>query len=94
MNASENGWMTHDLKILPEFYAAVNSGAKNFEVRKNDRDFHKHDVLILREWDGEKYTGRWLERSIGYILPGGAYGIEDGYVVLALKRGRPTACLD
>lgn len=85
---------THDLKILPEFYQAVKNGEKTFEVRKNDRDFKKYDVIILREWDGEKYTGRWLERSIGYILPGGAYGIEDGYVVLALKRGRPTACLD
>lgn len=87
--------MTHELKILPEFFRAVNCGEKNFEIRKNDRDYQKHDVLILKEWDGEKYTGRQIERSVGYIYNGdGSYGLAEGYCILALKRGRPTVTLD
>lgn len=76
---------THDLKILPEFYQAVKKGEKTFEVRKNDRDFKKYDVIILREWDEKNYTGKWIAKKIGYILPGGQFGIEEGYVVLGLK---------
>jgi len=76
---------THDLKILPEFYQAVKKGEKTFEVRKNDRDFKKYDVIILREWDGKNYTGKWIAKKIGYVLPGGQFGVEEGYVVLGLK---------
>jgi len=40
----------HELKIWPEFYHAVLSGEKTFELRKNDRDFHVGDVLHLKEF--------------------------------------------
>ena len=76
---------THDLKILPEFYQAVKKGEKTFEVRKNDRDFKKYDVIILREWDGKNYTGKWIAKKIVYVLPGGQFGIEEGYAALGLK---------
>lgn len=87
--------MIHKLKILPEYFEAVRSGAKNFEIRLNDRDFQLHDELILREFDGEHFTGRRLHRWIGYIYRGdGRYGLSDGYCVLALKRSPPNAVLD
>ena len=38
----------HYLKILPEYYEAVKSGDKTFEVRKNDRDYQVNDVLHLQ----------------------------------------------
>lgn len=86
---------THELKILPEYFDAVNSGAKNFEIRKNDRDFQLHDELVLKEWDGWNYTGREQHRWVGYIYHGNdEYGLKKGYCVLALKRSSPTACLD
>lgn len=39
--------MIHELKILPEYFEAVTSGRKQFEIRKNDRDFKVGDQLIL-----------------------------------------------
>ena len=65
--------MVHALKIYPEYYEAVKSGKKPFEVRKNDRDFKVGDILALNEFDpleGEKgqYTGRATFQRISYIL--------------------------
>ena len=40
--------MTHELEILPEYYEEVKCGHKNFELRKNDRDYIVHDTLRLR----------------------------------------------
>src|SRR5690348_13292378 len=42
---------THVLKVWPDFYAAIASGRKTFEIRKDDRDFAEGDRLLLREWD-------------------------------------------
>ena len=79
--------MTHELKILPEYYLAVTSHLKEFEIRKNDRDYHVGDVLILREWNGEHYTGRTVTKTIKYIFVGtGEYGLSEGYCVLGLGR--------
>jgi len=72
----------HELKILPQYFEAVNSGRKNFEIRKNDRDYHVGDKLILKEFNGD-YTGRECERFVSYIFSG--FGLEEGYVVLSLE---------
>ena len=45
-------------KILPEYFNAVIHDEKTFEIRKDEDNLQKGDTLILREWDGEKYTGR------------------------------------
>ena len=87
--------MVHELKTLPVYFNAVLEGRKNFEIRKNDRFFQQGDELLLKEWYpddwyevGEKecYTGRFLHRKITYILKGGQYGIENGYVILGLEK--------
>ena len=76
----------HDLKTWPEYFRDVLNQLKPFEVRKADRDFRTCDYLTLREWDPETgdYTGRSVCRSISYVLPGGAFGVEEGYVVLGI----------
>lgn len=77
---------THELKILPEFFDAVATGAKPFEVREDDRNFAVGDTLRLREWSPSLggYTGRALARTITYKLPVGRCGIEPGYCVLGI----------
>jgi len=40
----------HKLKIWPKYFKAIKKEEKTFELRKNDRDFKKGDVLILREF--------------------------------------------
>lgn len=88
--------MIHELKTHPQYFSMVFSGSKKFEVRKNDRNYQLGDELILKEYvpkgyyeDGlndDTYTGRILHRRIDYILHGGQFGIEDGYVVMSLSR--------
>lgn len=76
----------HELKTWPEYFEAVKDGSKRFEARKNDRDYQSGDAVRLREYDPEKqeYTGRDMFRRIGYVLHGGGFGLEEGYVVFSL----------
>ncbi|HCU2612847.1 TPA: DUF3850 domain-containing protein [Clostridioides difficile] len=76
--------MIHELKILPQYFKEVVNGNKNFEVRKNDRGFKKGDLLVLKEFDGEKYTGLEIRKEITYLLDNSNY-LQDGYVVLGIK---------
>ena len=43
---------------------------KNFELRKNDRDFRVGDTLVLKEWNPETKcpTGQQLHYTISYIV--------------------------
>ena len=74
------------MKILSEYYSAVVSGAKKFEVRYNDRDYKVGDILLLREFDGLRYTGRNTCVKVTYVLHGGAYGLAEGYVILSITK--------
>ncbi|WP_239505037.1 DUF3850 domain-containing protein [Serratia marcescens] len=42
----------HDLKILPEHFAAVVGGEKKAEFRINDRDYAVGDLLCLSKMGG------------------------------------------
>jgi hypothetical protein len=79
--------MIHELKTWPECYKVIVSGEKNFEVRKADRLFQVGDLLVLKEFDPEKneFTGKLITKEITYILPGGQFGINLDYVVMALQ---------
>lgn len=76
--------MIHELKILHEYFEAVTSGRKQFEIRKNDRGFKVGDQLILCEHDlwVDEFTGRSYKAEITYITD---YAQKDGYVVLGIK---------
>ncbi|EHD3773220.1 TPA: DUF3850 domain-containing protein [Enterococcus faecalis] len=72
----------HELKILPEYFEAVVSGNKRFEIRKNDRNYKKGDILRLNEYQDGQYTGDVHVAEITYITD---YAQQDGYVVLGVK---------
>lgn len=79
--------MIHELKTWNEYFEAVFMGHKTFEVRKADRPFAKGDTLILKEWNPktEQYTGREMARGVSYVLEGGQFGVEKGFVVMAIQ---------
>ena len=79
--------MVHELKTWPTFFHLVDNGVKKFEIRKNDRGFEAGHFLLLREWDPEtnEYTGKTCRASIQYVLQGGQFGVEPGYVVMSIK---------
>lgn len=75
--------MIHQLKILPEYYQAVVSEDKTFEIRKNDRDFKVGDLLMLEEWNNGKYTGGICYVKVSYICD---YEQKENIVVLGIKK--------
>ncbi|ENY8534711.1 DUF3850 domain-containing protein [Clostridioides difficile] len=75
--------MIHELKILPQYFKEVVNGREIFEVRKNDRNFKKGDLLILQEFDGREYTGLETRKEITYVLDDSRY-LQDEYVVLGM----------
>ncbi len=79
---------THDLKTWTAVFDSLLTRAKSFEVRRDDRDFAVGDLLLLREWDNDagEYTGRSMRALVTYLLPGGQFGIEAGYVCMSIKR--------
>lgn len=74
----------HELKILPEYYNAQVEGKKNFEIRKNDRNYQIGDWIALKEYDPQtkEFTGQSFVAEITYITN---YQQKDGYVVLGTK---------
>lgn len=80
--------MLHHLKIHSDYFGLVKSGVKTFEVRKNDREFRVGDELLLEEYNSvnKTITGNFCHRRVDYILPGGQFGIESGYVVLGINK--------
>lgn len=74
----------HYLKILPQYYRAVESGRKTFEIRYNDRDYKVGDMLYLQEFCGGEYTGRELTREVCYVIDDPEY-CKEGFAVLGIR---------
>lgn len=55
------------MKIRAEYFESWLKGHKRCEIRANDRGFKVGDELVLREWDGKKYTGRAMKTEVLHI---------------------------
>lgn len=76
--------MVHELKIKSKYFKSVVDGDKTFEVRFNDRDYRVGDIRILKEFNGEQYTGRVCYKFVKYVLDDFPQGLKEGYVVLGI----------
>ena len=80
---------THELKTMQPYFNAVFYGKKDFEVRKNDRNFKVGDfVKLIEVVPSPLISQRYVVKEIKYILNGGQFGIDKDYVVLGLKELR------
>lgn len=63
-------------KTWPEYFEAVFSGKKKYDLRLNDFDINEGDILVLEEWDPktQQYTGRSIEKKVAYV---GKFRIDD-----------------
>lgn len=83
--------MEHLLKTWPIFFKDGLLGKKNFEIRKNDRDYKVGDIIISSEFDPifKNFTGMKYRRVITYILKSEDipknFGLQHGYCILELK---------
>lgn len=78
--------MNHNLKIWPVYFIPLANGHKDFEIRRNDRDYKVGDTLTLKEYlrvEGT-YTGKVLMKRIKYITDY-PVGLQPGFVVLGLE---------
>lgn len=76
--------VTHNLKIWPEYFAAVRDGLKRAELRWNDREYQAGDILDLCEWDPneEAFTGDFISVTVTHVAELGQW--MPGYVLLSV----------
>lgn len=80
--------MKHNLKITPEYFLAVTTGVKKFEVRKDDRNFQVGDYLNLQEHELGEYTGLYYVVKVTYILgrkENEKQYVAEGMVILGIE---------
>mgnify|MGYP002510655178 CR=1 FL=1 len=76
--------MAHQIKLGSEFFDDAASGRKDFELRKNDRDYRVGDILEMMEFKDGRNTGRICRKAVTYILEDFT-GLEDGYCIMGCK---------
>ena len=75
----------HYLKTINPFFLDVEHGDKTFEVRYNDRNYQKDDILHLQEFvPPETFTGRVINAEVAYILNDPLF-CKDGFVIMGLR---------
>ena len=84
----ERTFKSHELKILPRWYNDILDRKKTFVLCKY-KDYKVGDVLLIREHDRGRYTGRVMQKEICYIYVGdGTHGLSCGYCILGVKNGK------
>ncbi|EFP7224179.1 DUF3850 domain-containing protein [Shigella dysenteriae] len=86
--------VTHNLKIWPEYFAAVRGGLKRAELRWNDREYQAGDILDLCEWapNEEAFTGDFISVTVTHVADLGQW--MPGYVLLSVAPPAPVAVPD
>jgi hypothetical protein len=83
-----SGSTVHELKILVRYADLHLTNKKNWELRKNDRDFKAGDKIkftIVSNITGLPMYNSGYERTIDFVFEGGEYGLEKGYCILSIS---------
>jgi len=75
--------MVHYLKTEKQYFDAVVSGEKTFEVRINDRHFEVGDEIYLTNLETNQTIGTF---EITYLFQNGEYGLKKGYCIFSIRR--------
>lgn len=80
----------HYLKIAEDYADSIERGDKTYEVRYNDRDYQRGDLIVFcvmsREANFARKLSHWLNDKrykITHVHSG--LGMADRYVVLGIK---------
>lgn len=76
---------THTLKICKKYADAVMSGAKTFEIRKNDRGYKVGDKIVFAVYPRPQHPLNGATYRIDYILDD-FEGLAQKYVALAISK--------
>lgn len=77
--------MIHRIKLSYLYFDDAQNGKKNFELRKDDRNYQVGDKLWLSEVKDNVLTGREVEVDVVYKLADYT-GLEAGYCILGIDR--------
>lgn len=77
--------MLHYLKIDSIYFNDIAENKKNFEIRLNDRNYKKDDIVILNEVVQGKKTGKKILKRISYLLEDFKPIKEINYVIFELN---------
>lgn len=73
------------VNVLPQTFEKVKEGKRNFKVLQKQKIFGVGDVLILKEKENGKHTGRKLTVKVIYCAESVEIH-EDGYCYLGIKK--------
>ena len=74
----------HDLKIKIEYFNAISSGKKTFELRKNDRGFEIGDLIQFHILNKTPVRDLYVITYILKDVP--EYGLDKDYCILGIKK--------
>ncbi len=86
----------HELKTVNPFFRDIVDGLKQFEIRKNDRDYKQGDTVTLYEYNpiNKCATSRWVNVKITYVLYHHDFpdGIKEGYCIFGFTELNRINC--
>jgi len=72
----------HNLKTIEPFFSDTWFGNKTFEIRLNDRDFKKGDILFLMRHN--TLPKKSIACRVKYIMDDPEY-VKEGYIVMGIE---------
>lgn len=89
--------MIHEVKCYPEYFEALKSGAKTFEVRKKDRPYQLGDLLAVNEFApfDYKFSSEEIIESFSRVVNGaGRYSGDHMLFKITYVLDYPQFCKD